>query len=349
MTNIMKKSILAVCALLFASILSAENYTISVQRIWEGDYCAFTSLEKFKGKYYCAFREGSAHYLDAQGNPTRGKARIIMSKDGKKWESVALFEIDSLDLRDPKLSIMPDGRMMVLMGGSTYEGKKVKNMYPQVAFTADGKVFTDLQPVQIDPAVCRNREWIWRVTWHNGTGYGVTYGSDYALLRTLDGINYSLVTRLAISNDPGETTLRFTQNGKMLLMARCEGGNKHGVWGESKAPYTQWTFKEMNIPLGGPDFCVKGDSMCILGSRSLYAAEKTMMFRGDMHGNFEESFLLPSGGDDNSYTGMLVMGKEVWVTYYSRHETDKASIYLARIPLSLLTKYRASKLYNQGF
>ena len=52
-------------------------------------------------------------------------------------------------------------------------------------------------------------------------------------------------------------------------------------------------------------------------------------------GDFQEVLLLPSGGD-TSYTGLMVEGDTLWVSYYSSHETPNASVYLARIPLSVL-------------
>ncbi|MCQ2346686.1 MAG: glycoside hydrolase [Paludibacteraceae bacterium] len=338
----MKNKIILLLVVAFVGSLTAlitlickyrpQPNAIQVQRIWEGDYCAFTSLVKYNDKYYCAFREAPQHHVTEDGKG--GIARIIVSGDGKQWESLAAFEMDGVDLRDPKLSQMPDGRLMILMDGSVYDNRKLVNMYPQVSFSEDGITFSDLQPAILDSAICHDYEWIWRVTWHEGVGYGVIYGSQYTLVKTTDGIHYQLVTALNIDNAPGETTLRFLSDGTMLLMARCEGQNKHGVWGKSLPPYTDWEYTEMNIPLGGPDFLVVDDSLTILGTRSLYASEKTMMLKGTLDGNFEEICILPSGGDDNSYPGMLIEGNELWVTYYSRHELDKAAIYLAKLPLS---------------
>lgn len=345
------RSFVFVLSLLPFVSLSAQDINISVSRIWEHDYCAFTSLIEFKGRYYCSFREANSHLFDENGKADEGKARIIVSSDGSRWEPLALLAKRGLDLRDPKLSIMPDGRLMVIMGGSVYKDKKLVNMYPQVSFSTDGVHFTEPQPLHIDPRVCEDYEWVWRVTWFNGVGYGVTYGKmhNYALLKTTDGINYELVSYLDVLHNPGETTLRFKSDGQMLLMARREGGrgNQKGLWGVSNPPYTDWKWTDMNIPLGGPDFLMLNDSLCVLGTRSLYASEKTMMLKGYTDGKFEEVCILPSGGDDNSYPGMLVVGDELWVTYYSRHELEKAAIYLAKIPLEMFTTPRTNKYYGK--
>jgi len=319
--------------------------TITVQKIWSGGYCAFTSLVRYKGRYYCSFREANAHLFDADGK-AEGKARVIVSDDGTNWRPAALFAKEGMDLRDPKLSVMPDGRLMLLMGGSVYEERKLVNMFPQVAFSEDGEHFTPLQPVVIDTAVCRQMEWIWKVTWHGGTGYGVTYGSGLALLATDDGVHYRLVSRLdEVTEKPNETAVQVRSDGTMHLMVRREGGDKRGWWGTALPPYTEWQWEEMDIPLGGPDFILPGDTLCIAGTRSLYASEKTMLFKGGLDGRLEEVCLLPSGGDDNSYTGMLIEGDELWVTYYSRHESPMASIYLARVPLAWFTSPCTNKYY----
>ena len=83
---------------------------LSVSKIWShAQHNAFTDLEYFKGRWFCSFREGSGH----AGAGDYGKIRIIHSKDGDQWTSAALLESPGLDLRDAKLSVMPDGRLLL--------------------------------------------------------------------------------------------------------------------------------------------------------------------------------------------------------------------------------------------
>ena len=74
-----------------------------------------------------------------------------------------------------------------------------------------------------------SENWIWRVTWFNGTGYGVTYGENrFALVRTDDGVHYSLIRHLdEITGFPGEATIRFTPDGTMYMMIRQEKEDKY--------------------------------------------------------------------------------------------------------------------------
>lgn len=152
---------------------AAQTRTISydVQKIWDnGSHCAFTSLIRYKGRYYCSFREGATHIFDDKGN-AEGKIRILVSKNGKRWEPLPLIGKEGYDLRDPKLSITPDGRLMVIVGGSIYRNRQLVGRIPQVLFSDDGRTFTDPVPVELDAAASSGTDWLWRVTWAGDTGY----------------------------------------------------------------------------------------------------------------------------------------------------------------------------------
>ena len=342
------KRICLFCFCVFLSIsVWSETYSMKVERIWEGDYCAFTSLIKYKGVYYCAFREATAHHFDANNPTTAGRIRVIASKNGKRWKSVVEFAQEGIDLRDPKLSEMSDGRMMLLFGGAYVNRQGERMLEPKVVFSDDGKHFGPIRSVELDPSVRSGHEWLWRVTWHKGVGYGVIYGSHFALMQTIDGVHYHKIVDLGLHHFPNETTIRFLSDDTMLMLVRTEEDAKHGMWGISRPPYTDWQWEEMNIILGGPNFLVLNDTTLVVGTRALYGSEKMMMLKGRPDGKFEEVCLLPSGGDDNSYPGMWVEGDKLWVTYYSRHETPKASIYLARMPLQWFLTQRTNQYYKK--
>ncbi len=324
---------------------NSQTYSITVNRIWSNDnYCSFTSLVKFQDRYFCTFREAVAHHYKGDAT-TAGKVRIIVSDDGEDWQPLALFAIEGMDLRDPKLSITPDGRLMLLLGGVLYDGAEYMGSFTKAAFSEDGKVFTELQDCVVDPAICQNREWLWRLTWFDNTGYVVSYGPTFNLLQTTDGIHYDLVSPLAVTGRPNETTVRLTSDSTMYLMIRREEGDHRGMWGMARPPYNDWQWTEMDIPLGGPEFFILGDTATIVATRSLYSSEKTMLFKGGLNGHFEEVCLLPSGGDDNSYAGMLIEGDELWVSYYSRHEQPMSEIFLARVPLCWFTSPVTNQYY----
>jgi len=135
--------LIAVCSpILLAAQPAGGPEVVSVQKIWDrGGHNAFTDLVRFRDQWYCAFREAAGH---VKGD---GMLRVIVSKDGASWTSAALLVEDAIDLRDPKLSVMPDGRLMLCAGGSVYRDGKLVERQPRVAFSKDGRAWTPTQRV----------------------------------------------------------------------------------------------------------------------------------------------------------------------------------------------------------
>ena len=103
---------------------------ISVKKIWsKSKHNALTNIIRYKSRWFCIFRESSRHVYGKNGT-----IRLIVSKDGEKWKSIAHFIESDVDLRDPKLSITPDGRLMILVGGTVYHDKKYVSRQSRVAF-----------------------------------------------------------------------------------------------------------------------------------------------------------------------------------------------------------------------
>ena len=312
-----------------ASCLPALDYEIvSVKKIWDqGDHNAFTDIIRFKNRWYCTFREADDH---VGGD---GRIRVLVSQDGEKWESSAVLTEAGIDLRDPKFSITPNNRLMIVMGGSVYQGTKVlKGRRPRVAFSKDGKSFTTPR------MVLEEGDWLWRVTWHKGVGYGISYrvdgGPDWAvsLQRSTDGVRWTKVKDLDVPGRPNEATLRFLPNGDMVALVRRESGDKQGWIGVSRAPFLDWKWKPAGSQLGGPNFIVLPDGQMVAGSRDYReaGARKYTTVIGPMTTDgFTQKLSFPSGGD-TSYPGFVFHEGVLWMSYYSSHE-GKTSIYLAKI------------------
>ena len=241
---------------------------LSVKKIWDqGKHNAFTDLIRFGDRFYCVFREGAGH--NSLAGPG-GKIRVLISADdGKTWKSAALLALkgydlpEGFDLRDPKISRMPDGRLMVLGGaGHRKPGVNVGDPVPTgsfVSFSKDGAAWTAPKLVG-DP-----KRWIWRVTWHKGRGYAVDYdcmgSGPSTLLMTADGLTYkTVIAPLCDSRGgrwnqfPNEATLRFAADGTCYCLHR--GGGNEPLLGTARAPYTKWTWKELVLPhnyIGGPN------------------------------------------------------------------------------------------------
>jgi hypothetical protein len=322
-------------------IASGLSQQIPETKIWDkAPHNAFTDLVRFKSHFYCAFREGKEH-LPVNGI-NLGKIRILRSKDGKKWDSVALFDIGEYDLRDPKLSVTPDNKLMVLIGGSKYFRKIKVGAISYVSFSKNGLDFTDPEAVNIEDKIKSRYDWIWRITWYKGVGYGVVYqdpklNNNYLtkLVKTKDGVNFQIICDFYLNNRPNEATIRFTKDGEMFVLVRRENLS-NGVLGISKVPYTKWKWVDMSFRLGGPNFEIFDNGTLCIGTRMFDNKAKgsnhrTSIMLVNKNGEIKNSFELKSNGD-TGYPGLLTYNHQLWISYYSSHE-GKASIYLAKIKL----------------
>jgi hypothetical protein len=354
----MPSSIRWVAPLVVLSALSpthaSEPRLVKVSKIWDqGPHNAFTDLIRWRDRWYCTFREADAH---VGGN---GRLRVLSSADGERWESVALIAEDGIDLRDPKVSITPDDRLMIVAGGSVYQGTTLIGRQPRVLFSSDGREWTTPQKVLSEG------EWLWRVTWRSGKAYGVSYNASarqepqaqaasktgmvrpgpadwkLKLFESADGVAYNLVTHLDVPGHPNETTLRFVSNDDMIALVRREGGNTFGWIGTSPPPYTRWQWREISHRLGGPNFLLLPDGSLWAAGRSYPGGAKTVLARMSLD-RYEPVLTLPSGGD-TSYPGLVWDEGQLWMSYYSSHE-GKSAIYLARIRVPLHAEPIGSRL-----
>ena len=325
-----------------------QRYIIAIERIWDrAGHSAFTDILLVGDDLYCAFREGSGHIPGLNG-----LIRVLRSRDRKHWESVALLEERHVDLRDPKLSLAPDGRIVLNMGASYYHGTKRLAIESRVAFgSPDGGHFGRPEKVVLPPAIATKFDWLWRITWHEGFAWACVQqvsadrGGPRALqlVRSRDAIHYDHVATLDVEL-PSETTLRFLDDGTLLAMIRCESKPPLGRIGIAKPPYTAWTITPSNKRFGGPNFIELPGGSWLAGSRD-YSGAKPLaaLWRFDRESKqFTDFLTLPSGGDC-SYPGFAVDAKQnkVYVSYYSSHE-GRAAIYLAMLRLDAITEPTAA-------
>lgn len=308
---------------------AAQLKLLSVKKIWDGaHHNAFTDLTRFNNQWFCTFREAQGHVT---GN---GKIRVLASTDGDNWTSATLIEEPGIDLRDPKLCVTPDNRLMLTIGGSVYREKKLVERQPRVTFSKDGSAWTTPQ------RVLNKWDWLWRVTWHKSVAYGMVYGAtaggpeSVRIVESTNGINYTLLADLHVTSRPNEATARFLDNDDCVVLVRREGatkttGDKNAWIGVSHPPYKNWSWNSAGLSIGGPNFVVlPGGKMIASGRTQTASGAKT--FVGDMtEKSVTPDLILPSGGDC-SYPGMVWFENKLWLTYYSSHE-GKTCIYLAKV------------------
>lgn len=210
LTFITRTAVAAALLGLLASAAAADEtfeqeHVVSIERIWDRpEHSAFTDIIALGNQLYCAFREGSDHTPGLNG-----VIRVIRSHDRMNWESVAVLEERHADLRDPKLAITPDGRLMVHMGASFYHGNKRLGIESRVAFAeSDGATFGPPVRVVFPKEMIAGADWLWRVTWHDGVAWGCVQqfydqrrGKDrraLRLVRSRDAIHFETVARLDV-------------------------------------------------------------------------------------------------------------------------------------------------------
>lgn len=296
---------------------------VEVRKIWgEAPHNAFTDLVRFKDRWYCVFREGQGHV-----SPD-GALRVITSVDGDKWESAALITSPNSDLRDAKITIAPDGQLM-LSGAEALHDKTQKTHQSLAWFSKDGRIWSEKHEIG-DPNF-----WLWRVTWHKDRAYGIGYGCTPAdqsvrLYTSEDGKKFhTLVERLFDVGYPNETSIIF-EGDKAYCLLRRDGELNGGLWGAAQPPYTKWEWKDIGVRIGGPHMIRIPDGRYVAAVRLYDKKVRTSLCWIDSSsGKLTEFMPLPSGGD-TSYAGLVLHEGLLWVSYYSSHE-GKTSIYLAKV------------------
>ena len=202
--------------------------------IWDqAPHNAFTNLVRFKDKWFCVFREGQKHV-----SPD-GALRIIVSKDGKQWESAALVTSDTADLRDAQITVTPEG-MLLLSGAAALHAQSVARHQTMAYFSDDGRTWSEGVPIA-DPNF-----WLWRVTWHKGTCYGIGYatveegGRSIRLYKSADGRTFeALVPALRSGEYSNESSIIFLEDDTALcLLRRTPPRTDYRLARTAKPPYT---------------------------------------------------------------------------------------------------------------
>lgn len=307
---------------------AAKPEIVAVRKIWDkAPHNAFTDLIRHQDQFVCVFREGQGHVS------ADGAIRVIGSKDGREWTSLARLELPGADLRDPKIVTAPDGRLMIVAAAARNRKPNADaDHQSMVWFSRDGREWDHGRDVA-DPDF-----WLWRVVWRDVQAYGVGYGTTRTnklirLYRSRDGSSFeTLVENLFDKGYPNETGLSFLDDGTMVCLLRRDEAPQTGMLGTAPPPYTSWTWRELDARIGGPQLLRLPDGRFVAAVRLYDKNVRTALGWIDPRaGTFREFLALPSGGD-TSYPGLVWHDGQLWVSYYSSHE-GKTDIYLAQVKL----------------
>ena len=297
---------------------------LSVILVWDrGPHNAFTDLARLNNRWFLAFREGAAHV-----SPD-GKIRVLSSVDGEVWSPWAELSHPVADLRDPKLAVTPDRRLMLTAAGAMHPPSDARHK-TFVWFSTEGRDWTPVQMIG-EPDL-----WLWRVTWYQRKAYGMGYSTDgkESFVRPYfspNGRDFQPLADAALrEGSPNETSILFANDDTALCLVRREAGTKTAMLGRSRPPYRGWQWTDLGARIGGPHMIRLPDGRIVAAGRLYDGQQRTSLCWLDLETNSLVEFLkLPSSGD-GSYPGLVWHDDQLWVSYYSSHE-GRTSIYLARV------------------
>ena len=297
----------------------------SVKKIWDqAPSNAFTDLCYFNNKFFCVFREGDNRLSSTS------KVRILKSDDGDSWNPVAQIQLPQIDLRDPKITETPDGKLMLSAGGRKKLGNK--NQYQTIAaFSDDGEHWSKPIPIG-EPNM-----WLWRPTRNGNTLYTVGYHTkepwQTKLYKSENGKRMEvLAPDFQKENMPVETALVFPTPTQALCVQRKGRGDKTATIGFSAAPFTNWEWKETGLEITSPELIALPNGKILLACKLKNVDTETVLFSINPDTKeLTKLIKMPSAGDQG-YPGLVFVNDHLWMSYHSSHE-GKAAIYLAKLTI----------------
>jgi autotransporter-associated beta strand protein len=307
-------------------------------------YNAFTDLTRFDGDWYLVFRQADGHNIPPPGDPG-GVIRVLTSADGQNWSTATVLS-GSGDLRDPKISITPQNQLMIIAGDFMQTG--AQPCQSAAWFSADGSNWSAENPVgQPD-------SWLWRTVWHNGVGYGISYGgtsltdSDSqvttSLSVTTNGLDY--VTTVPQLNPLGEKAdesgMTFLPNGTAVVLTRCDWDKTSSIEISTAASnYTNWTVSNANLQVQSPDLLTLPDGRIVAAGRLYTSGTPNVSYTGlswldPKTGTLTQFLAFPDTYtyDDTGYPGMYWYNNQLWLSYYGEsYPQGYSDIDLAQVSI----------------
>jgi hypothetical protein len=344
-----QKILILSAAYLAASFCASANATIDwqVTVYADGAHNAFTDLMRWKEYYYLGFRHGESHMsMD-------GEIRVMRSADLKAWESCGTIDTFGDD-RDAHFVATDDTLYLYtgvwdLVHAKDHGTPDRGSVRSHFATTQDGVKWSKVR------GVYDSGFWLWRVSRHDEAFYSAAYTAvrpkpdvrETRLLRSTDGLEWSLVSLVTDKRLCGEADLLWRPDGKVWLFSRANDEQGDSVWFESDAAMKTWTARDVGVAVHSPVFATWNDRVFVSGRDYNKKSGSTTKIWEIKEEKLEEVITLPSGGD-TGYSGLLAdpttlegTAPALFISWYSQHETktapggnkNAANIYVARVVL----------------
>ncbi len=250
----------------------------------DGRHNAFTSMVRWRDKFYVAFRNGSNH------RSNDGKILLMCSKDLRSWSEPRTVINSSFDDRDPTLFVYNERLFVTSMtidrewqnSNNPFLGvlRSQRRLFTLITSTADGEEFTE--PTQGLP----DHLGIWWVEQSENVLYASVQkrlpaeGRDgicrAELWKSLNGTDWEYVSVISEENEATEVALLILPDKRMLAFVRHDAEENH--FPEimlSRLPYVDWkTIIRFDFWHNGP--CLgRVDDTIVTASRAFFDDKKT--------------------------------------------------------------------------
>jgi len=303
----------------------------------KAQHSAFVDLCKFKQQLFCCYREAQNHIS------ANGTIRILtLDVEGKVLRSNRIA-IANTDLRDPKITLTPDGQLLLI----AYARQTSTNNQ-----TIGTRNLTWISQTGHSWSAAREFAargwWLWRVRWHKDQAYGFAYNRKHNAVHLYSGNprrSFHLHQPFALSlhkhqkGYPNESDLIFDKD-KAYALVRRDADSYTAQLGHSRFPYKKWSWIDLDRYIGGPTMLRLDKDYALVAGRIVKQGRLVtgLLKMNLVNGELQKLLLLPSAGD-NSYPGLVMTKDSLYVSYYSSHEDNKSCVYLAKLNIqSLLHK-----------
>lgn len=304
------------------------------KRIWNrAKHNAFTDLCEFAGGLFCAFREATDHI-----SPD-GVIRILHTQCDGKVKNHTRIALPGADLRDPKLSVTPDGKLLLIAYARFADASnKTSHAQSYCWFSSDGISWSGGR------AFGPKNWWLWRISWRDDKAMGLAYNRDRQAVNLHEGDprrTFLKVMPGVFSQQthgkgyPNESDIALHADKTAYTILRRDADSCTAQLGIAKPPYRQWQWHDLQEYIGGPA-CIflNQNTLLIAGRRWRKQGPQTAIWTLNLNTRtLALKLLLPSAGDC-SYPGLERINNTLFVSYYSSHQDGKSAIYLTEIGLT---------------
>jgi hypothetical protein len=293
--------------------------------IADGTHNSNTDLIHWNGSFYLVHQSSPYHF-----GTERSRLLMWTSPDARHWAKLAEFRAPRGELRDPKFAAIGTKLFLYALGNVRWDAEPYTTFY---TFSEDGSYWYPLAQAEPHgwlfwrPKTFDSSVWFMPAYWHE-------HGKSI-LLRSDDGIGWSIVSTIYEGERNDETAIEFLPDGRIVATARLEGSGS--TFGDARAstlvavasaPYVNWSCAKSRVTrLDGPRLFSYDGTIFAIGryqpgriplvseQGSILSRKRTSLFvvREDGLGYLSD---LPSAGD-TSYAGAAIVEDELYACYYT--------------------------------